>query len=153
MKYSVTREIPFCYGHRLVNYRGKCENLHGHNGRAIVKIEADELDHQGMVVDFVEIKQTIANWINDNLDHKLLMFSEDPLLPVLQEHNEKVFVMECNPTAENIARLIFERAKSEGLAVTEVTVWETENCYATVTCTDSSVPGPRPQTAIANSRA
>ena len=50
--YRVTREIQFCYGHRLLNYDGKCKYMHGHNGRAIIAIEADKLDDRGMVLDF-----------------------------------------------------------------------------------------------------
>ena len=47
--FQVTREIDFCYGHRLLNYEGKCKYLHGHNGRVVITIEAEKLDHRGMV--------------------------------------------------------------------------------------------------------
>ena len=50
--YQVTREIDFCYGHRLLNYDGKCRHLHGHNGRAVLTLAAPELDGLGMVMDF-----------------------------------------------------------------------------------------------------
>ena len=128
--YRVTREIPFCYGHRLLNYDGKCRHLHGHNGRAVISLEAPELDPQGMLVDFSEIKRHVQVWIDENLDHNLLLCQDDPILPLLQERGERVFVMDRNPTAENIARLIFERAVSQGLPVVEVLLWETENCHA-----------------------
>ncbi|MGP0069073.1 MAG: 6-pyruvoyl trahydropterin synthase family protein [Isosphaeraceae bacterium] len=126
--YRVTREIEFCYGHRLLNYDGKCRHLHGHNGRAVITLQGPGLDRCGMLVDFGEIKQKVQEWIDENLDHNLLLCREDPLLPVLLAHDERVFVMDDNPTAENIARLIFERARESGLPVVEVVLWETEHC-------------------------
>jgi len=128
--YRVTREIAFCYGHRLINYVGKCQHLHGHNGRAVIVLEAESLDSRGMLVDFVEIKQKVQRWIDENLDHNMLLCRDDPILPVLIERGERVFVMEANPTAENIARLIYERTAAEGLPVVEVILWETDKCYA-----------------------
>ncbi len=128
--YRVTREIAFCYGHRLLNYQGKCQHLHGHNGRAIIVLQAPGLDDRGMLVDFTEIKRKVQRWIDENIDHTMLLCRDDPILPVLQKHGERVFVMENNPTAENIARLIFERTAAAGLPVVEVVVWETENCHA-----------------------
>lgn len=128
--YRVSREIAFCYGHRLLNYDGKCRHLHGHNGRAVVVLEGLKLDSRGMLVDFVEIKHKVQRWIDENLDHNMLLCRDDPLLPVLQQQGERVFVMDANPTAENIARLIFEHAIREGLPVTEVVVWETDKCHA-----------------------
>jgi 6-pyruvoyltetrahydropterin/6-carboxytetrahydropterin synthase len=128
--YRVTREITFCYGHRLLNYEGKCQHLHGHNGRAIIVLQAHGLDDRGMLVDFTEIKRRVQRWIDENLDHNMLLCRDDPILPVLQKHGERVFVMEDNPTAENIARLIFERTAEAGLPVVEVVVWETETCHA-----------------------
>ena len=128
--YRVAREIAFCYGHRLLNYEGKCRHLHGHNGRAIITLEAPDLDSRGMLVDFSEIKRHVQRWIDENLDHNLLLCREDPLLPILVERGERVFVMDQNPTAENIARLIFDHATEAGLPVVEVTLWETDNCHA-----------------------
>jgi 6-pyruvoyltetrahydropterin/6-carboxytetrahydropterin synthase len=126
--FRVTREVLFCYGHRLLNYQGKCRHLHGHNGRAVITLEGPELDSRGMLVDFVEIKETIQRWIDENLDHNMLLCHDDPLLPVLKERDERVFVMDENPTAENIARLIFNEARELGLPVVEVVLWETEHC-------------------------
>jgi 6-pyruvoyltetrahydropterin/6-carboxytetrahydropterin synthase len=128
--YRVTREIEFCYGHRLLRYEGKCRHLHGHNGRAVIVLEAPALDARGMLVDFTEIKQHVQRWIDENLDHNMLLCRDDPLLPVLQERGERVFVMDANPTAENIARLIYEKAAEAGLPVAEVTLWETASCHA-----------------------
>ena len=129
--YRVTREFDFCYGHRLLNYEGKCRHLHGHNGRAVITLAADALDSRGMLVDFTEIKQTVQRWVDENLDHNLILCREDPVLPMLRAQGERVFVMDENPTAENIARLIFEKAKAAGLPIEEVRLWETAHCHAT----------------------
>jgi 6-pyruvoyltetrahydropterin/6-carboxytetrahydropterin synthase len=128
--YRVTREILFCYGHRLLDYEGKCRFLHGHNGRAVITLEAAELDAKGMLVDFSDIKREVQVWIDENLDHNMLLCRRDPLLPLLRERGERVFVMDENPTAENIARLIFDHARAAHLPVVEVRLWETENCHA-----------------------
>lgn len=128
--FRVSREIEFCYGHRLINYDGKCRHLHGHNGLAVITLEAPELDARGMLVDFGEIKRDVQHWIDENLDHNLLLCQDDPILPVLQEQGERVFVMMTNPTAENIAKLIYDRARDAGLPVVEVLLWETPKCNA-----------------------
>src|SRR5438034_3430985 len=128
--FQVTREIQFCYGHGLLHYDGKCRHLHGHNGRAVITLQADRLDPLGMVMDFTRIKEVVMAWIDDTLDHKMLLHKEDPALPFLRQLGEPVFVMEVNPTAENIARLIYDYAVAQGFPVVEVQLWETEHCYA-----------------------
>jgi 6-pyruvoyltetrahydropterin/6-carboxytetrahydropterin synthase len=129
--YRVTREIRFCYGHRLLDYAGKCRHLHGHNGRAVITLEAPRLDPLGMVVDFTRIKDVVSAWIDDTLDHRMLLREDDPVLPLLREQAEPVYVLAVNPTAENIARLIFDFAAGQGFPVVEVQLWETDHCYAT----------------------
>jgi 6-pyruvoyltetrahydropterin/6-carboxytetrahydropterin synthase len=129
--HRVTREISFCYGHRLLHYDGKCRHLHGHNGRAVITLEADQLDERGMVLDFSELKQVVSSWIDVNLDHKMLLHRDDPVLPALKAQGEPVFVMDVNPTAESIARLIFDFTAARGYPVVEVSLWETDTCYAT----------------------
>lgn len=128
--FSVTREIHFCYGHRLLHYDGKCRHLHGHNGRAVITLETDQLDSLGMVVDFSLLKRTVGTWIDETLDHRMLLHRDDPVLGYLQAQGEPVHVLDVNPTAENIARLIFEHTAARGFPVVEVKLWETENCYA-----------------------
>jgi 6-pyruvoyltetrahydropterin/6-carboxytetrahydropterin synthase len=123
--FSVTQQIHFCYGHRLLLHGGKCAHPHGHNAVAELTFEARELDPLGMVVDFGEIKRTMKAWINDSLDHGMLLQKDDPLVPALEKLREPVFRMEGSPTAENIARLIFEQAKKSGLPIVEVKLWET----------------------------
>src|SRR4051794_6393225 len=107
-----TREIHFFYCHRLLNYDGKCRHLHGHNGRAVIVLEAAARDARGMVADFARIKRVVSTWINDELDHRMLLPRDDPILPLLRQQGEPVFLMDANPTAENIARVIFEYTKS-----------------------------------------
>ncbi len=129
--FKVTKEIHFCYGHRLLNYNGKCRNLHGHNGKAVITLETPELDALGMVIDFSEIKRVIGKWIDETLDHKMILHRDDPIIPELRRLGEPIVLFDTNPTAENIAKVIYERAVETGLPVTEVTLWETENSFAT----------------------
>jgi 6-pyruvoyltetrahydropterin/6-carboxytetrahydropterin synthase len=129
--YRVAREIHFCYGHRLLNYDGKCRHLHGHNGRAVITLAAEDLDALGMVMDFSRIKRVVQGWIDEALDHKMLLCKDDPALLLLRQQGEPVFVMDVNPTAENIARLIYDFAAGQGFPVVEVQLWETEHCHAT----------------------
>jgi 6-pyruvoyltetrahydropterin/6-carboxytetrahydropterin synthase len=129
--FRVTKEIHFCYGHRLLNYDGKCKNLHGHNGKAVVTVESEGLDRLGMVVDFSLIKKVLGRWIDEQLDHRMILHRDDPVLPELRRQGEPVVVVDFNPTAENLAKLIYDQAHSQGLNVTEVTLWETENSFAT----------------------
>jgi 6-pyruvoyltetrahydropterin/6-carboxytetrahydropterin synthase len=128
--YKVTKHILFCYGHRLLNYDGKCKHPHGHNGRVEIELASEKLDHRGMVMDFDEIKQTLKTWIDEALDHKMLLCKDDPLVKVLGELGEPYYLMDSNPTAENIARLIYEHAAAKGFPVSEVKLWETETSYA-----------------------
>jgi len=129
--YRVSREIDFCYGHRLLNYEGKCRYLHGHNGKAVISIESDKLDDRGMVLDFSDIKQVVSKWIDDNLDHRMILNRKDPVVPVLEEMNEPLHLIDSNPTAESIARLIYDYTASQGFPVVEVLLWETPKCFAT----------------------
>jgi 6-pyruvoyltetrahydropterin/6-carboxytetrahydropterin synthase len=129
--FRVTREIHFCYGHRLLQYDGKCKHLHGHNGTAVITLEAPELDRLGMVMDFSHMKRVLQTWIDDALDHKMLLHKTDPVIPHLKQLGEPYFEMDVNPTAENIAKLIFDQARAAGFPVIEVSLWETEACYAT----------------------
>lgn len=130
--YRVTREIDFCYGHRLLDYEGKCRYLHGHNGRAVITIESSQLDHRGMVMDFSDIKRYVSTWIDNHLDHRMILRRDDPAVAALEKLGEPLYLLDVNPTAENIARLIFEVTQREGFPIVEARLWETPNCYATV---------------------
>ncbi len=125
MSYSISRQMDFCYGHRLPNHAGKCRFLHGHNGRVEITIQAETLNEGGMVMDFGEIRSGIETWIDEELDHHTILFREDPLLPILRNAGQKVVEMDAIPTAENIAALIFQKARDMKLNVVRVCVWET----------------------------
>ena len=128
--FTVTEIIEFCYGHRLLRYQGKCAHLHGHNGRVEVVVAAKSLDEQSMVTDFSEINRVVRDFIDQNLDHKLLLHRSDPLAETLRRHDEPLYLMDSDPTAEAIARLICERARAAGLDVSEVRLWETPSSVA-----------------------
>ena len=129
--WKIAKEIHFCYGHRLLNYDGKCRNLHGHNGKAVITLEGPDLDELGMLVDFTEVKRVIGRWIDETLDHRMLLHKDDPVIPELRRQGEPFVELDVNPTAENIARLIFERTAAAGFPVVAVTLWETESSSAT----------------------
>lgn len=129
--FTVTKEIHFSYGHRLLDYDGKCSHPHGHNGILEIEIAADRLDHRGMVVDFDEIKRTLKTWVDQHLDHLMILRKDDPLIALLSKLEEPVHLMDSNPTAENIARVVFEQAKAMGFSVRRVTLWETPGSNAT----------------------
>jgi 6-pyruvoyltetrahydropterin/6-carboxytetrahydropterin synthase len=129
--FRVTREFEFCFGHRLMDYPGKCRHIHGHNAKVSVTLEADSLDRLGMVVDFVEMKRVLAGWLDETFDHTLLLHKDDPLVRTLRDAGEKVLPLDVSPTTENLAKLIFDYAKGRGLPVVEVMLWETPYSYAT----------------------
>src|SRR5258708_491283 len=113
--YSVTKIISFCYGHRLLNYDGKCKFLHGHNGRAEILLETDKLDDRGMVYDFGDVKKLVGGFIDQELDHKMILCDKDSMVALLKERKEPYFLMKENPTAENIAKVIYDFAVSKKL--------------------------------------
>ena len=128
--YTVTKVMHFCYWHRLLHYAGKCRYLHGHNGRAEIELSAKALDRLGMVEDFTKIKRAIQGWIDETLDHKMILCQDDPALAALRKLGEPLFVMTENPTAERLAQLLFEETRRMGFPVASVTLWETESSYA-----------------------
>lgn len=129
--YQVVKEIHFCYGHRLMNYDGKCAHPHGHNGKIEIELEAQKLDERGMVYDFGDIKEIIQKWVDHELDHKMILKKNDPLVKILKDLGEPYFTMDANPTAESLARLVFDYSKSKQLPISRVTFWETPSSSAT----------------------
>ncbi len=128
--YKVTKLISFSYGHRLMDYNGKCAHPHGHNGRVEIDLAADTLDSRGMVVDFDDIKRNIKTWVDEKLDHQMILRKDDPLLSWLKQNKEPYFIMDDNPTAECLAKLIYHMAKEKGFSAVEVRFWETETSFA-----------------------
>ena len=128
--YSVTKRIEFCYGHRLLEYDGICRHPHGHNAVAEIEVGSEELDSRNMVCDFGDIKTIVKGWIDQELDHKMLLRFDDPLVKPLQQLGEPIFILDSNPTVERIARLIFDYTSQQGFPVVRVTVWETPTSFA-----------------------
>lgn len=128
--FKISRQLDFCYGHRLLGHQGKCRFLHGHNARVRVTLQAEKQNELGMVLDFGDIRATLEAWVDAELDHRTLLSRHDPLVPVLQAAGEPIVLFDENPTAENIARLIYQKACEFGLPVCEVRVWETPRCAA-----------------------
>ena len=129
--YQISKEIHFCYGHRLLDYDGKCAHPHGHNGKIVIELEAAALDSRGMVHDFGDVKEIVQKWVDQELDHKMILKKNDPLVKVLQDMTEPYFLMDDNPTAENLAKLIYIFARSKKLPIRSVTFWETISSSAT----------------------
>lgn len=128
--YLVTKRIDFCYGHRLLDYDGVCKHPHGHNALVEVDVRTDSLDSRNMVADFADIKRIVKGWIDRELDHKMILRHDDPLVKPLQQLGEPVYILESNPTVERIARLIFDKAREENINVVAVRVWETPTSIA-----------------------
>lgn len=119
--FEVSVEHTFAAGHALRNYKGKCENVHGHNYRVQVVVRGEKLDETGMLADFVELKRLLRA-ISEPLDHVFL----NDLEPFRTE----------NPSAENIARYICEKmqdglGQTNPVQIAEVKVWETDIQSAT----------------------
>ena len=131
--YSVTKRIDFCYGHRLLDHDGICKHPHGHNAVAEIEVRAETLDRRNMVVDFNDIKRLVKAWIDRELDHRMILRHDDPLVKALQELGEPVYLLDSDPTVERIARLVFDVSREQGLPVNRVTVWETPSSWATYT--------------------
>lgn len=129
--YSVTKRIEFCYGHRLLDYEGMCKHPHGHNAVAEIEIQADALDARNMVADFGDIKRIVKGWVDREIDHRMILRRDDPLVQSLEILGEPVYLLESNPTVERIAQLLYDVSREQGLPVVRVTVWETPTSWAT----------------------
>jgi 6-pyruvoyltetrahydropterin/6-carboxytetrahydropterin synthase len=129
--FRVTTEIHFAYGHRLLDYDGKCAHPHGHNGRVEIELASETLDKADMAVDFTLLKHTVQTWVDQHIDHKMILRRDDPLVPVLAELDEPVYVMDRNPTAESLAQLICEVAAEQRFPVVRVRFWESPTSFAT----------------------
>lgn len=135
---EATRYHDFSYGHTVYQHESKCANIHGHNGRVIFHCAAEELDSVGRVIDFSVIKSTLCQWLEDNWDHRFLVFAEDPRAVSLVELDETVVVVDFNPTAENMAAYLLNvvgptlLAEYEGIKLVKVEFYETRKCSACV---------------------
>jgi 6-pyruvoyltetrahydropterin/6-carboxytetrahydropterin synthase len=120
--YEVSVDETFSAGHALRGYKGKCENVHGHNYKVRVTLAGKELDSVGLLYDFVHLKQVIQVVIG-SLDHRFL--------------NDFAPFDSINPSAENIARYIYDETSKQmkqtenGAGISSITVWETDVTAAT----------------------
>lgn len=117
--YETVVEDMFSSAHRLRHYKGKCENIHGHNWKVQVAVRGSELDATGILIDFTILKTKLRQIILD-LDHKDL--------------NSVNFFKKINPTSENIALYIYRKMeailKKHPVIVSRVTVWESDKQFA-----------------------
>ena len=117
--YELIVQTWFSAAHRLREYQGNCENLHGHNWKLDVRLRSERLDSLGMVADFREIKRLVKGVV-DRLDHQYL--------------NDVQPFTGVNPTTENVARFVYDdlaKTLPGGLTLASVTAWESQNCGAT----------------------
>jgi 6-pyruvoyltetrahydropterin/6-carboxytetrahydropterin synthase len=120
--YEVTVEDSFAAGHYLRDYKGKCENPHGHNYKVRVTLTGPTLDKAGLLLDFKDLKEVMKHVI-DRLDHQML--------------NEIEPFIALNPSAENLAKYFYDQTNgrlksltSGRVAVKDVTIWETDTTTA-----------------------
>ena len=128
--FTITKEVYFCYGHRLMNHPGKCRNLHGHSVKASVSITNTQLNEEGMVCDFSDIKEAVETYVDQHLDHNFLLHKDDPIITALKENNERFMQLDEHPTAEVLSKMIFMHLKNIGFNVSQVVLWETSSAYA-----------------------
>lgn len=126
-------------GHRVVGHEHKCRHLHGHNYRIHFTCTAPELDELGRVIDFGLIKSHLCLWLEDEWDHKMMLWEQDPLLEELHKlvpHD--IVVVPFNPTAEQMAAYLVEvvgprRLEGTGVRLISVRIEETRKCSAVYT--------------------
>ncbi len=128
--FIITKEVYFCYGHRLMNHPGKCRNLHGHSVKASISIKQETLNQQGMVCDFSDVKECVDGFINRLLDHNFLLHKDDPIIPALIANNEQFLPLDEHPTAEVLAKMIYQHVRQQGFNVDQVVLWETASACA-----------------------
>jgi len=121
-------------GHRVARHESKCAMLHGHNYRIHFTIESGRLDNLGRVMDFSVIKRILCEWLEENWDHKFLMWEKDSYYPKLQGI-PGIIAVPFNPTAENMAQYLLEvvgpyALASENVTLTKVVIDETRKCSA-----------------------
>ncbi len=139
MTSTCTRLLDFDYGHKVLNHGngvGKCAMAHGHRGKVEITVGCETLDGLGMVIDFGKIKEVVGGWIDTNWDHTMILHKDDPLnlYPLVLGPRQVYILPEGNPTAENLAKHLYEKAvellKPFSIEVVSIVFWETPNCSA-----------------------
>ena len=134
-KYTVVRKHEIHCGHRVYGHKGKCQFLHGHSYVFHFHCSSDVLNDLGMVVDFGIIKSTLCQWLEDNYDHRMLLWKQDPYAKEISKIDPSVVIVEYNPTAENIANHILNVVapgllNDTGIKLSKVVLEETSKCSA-----------------------
>jgi 6-pyruvoyltetrahydropterin/6-carboxytetrahydropterin synthase len=132
--FAVRKHEIHC-GHRVYQHDGKCKNIHGHSYIIHFYCQAETLNQLGMVVDFGVIKTTLCQWLEDNYDHRLLLWEQDPIAPQLQQIDATTTLVPYNPTAENIALYLIttiapKLLEHTNITVSKIIVEETSKCKA-----------------------
>lgn len=134
MKIQAIRYHDISMGHRVYGHESKCAHLHGHNYRVHFTVEGDQLDAVGRVLDFSDIKSKLCMWLEDNWDHKFLVWSEDPFALTLTGLDPTgVVIVDFNPTAENMGQYIINtvgplQLAGTGCKLVSVQLDETRKC-------------------------
>ena len=138
-KILASRYHDFSTGHRVYQHESKCAHLHGHNYRVHFTIQAPQLDKIGRVLDFSVIKSLLCEWLEENWDHKFLVWEQDPWYPILKKMDpDGTVVVPFNPTAENTGVYLLEvvgpmRLRDTEAELVKVDIEETRKCSVTVT--------------------
>lgn len=133
---TASRFHDISVGHRVYGHESACAHLHGHNYRVHFTVVGD-FDAIGRVLDFSVIKTKLCMWLEDNWDHKFLVWKEDPWGDTLLDLDPEGLVgVDFNPTAENMAKFLVEvigpkQLEGTGCVLSDVTVEETRKCSAT----------------------
>lgn len=138
---KVHRSHEFHMGHRVYQHEGKCAHMHGHAYFITFHCHAPELDAIGRVMDFSVMKDLLVNWVEDNWDHKFMVYERDPLAKILMEHDPLgAIVVPFNPTAENIASFFLSSVgptllEGTGVKLVSIELMETQKCGVTAELT------------------
>ena len=134
---TIVRRVQFCAGHRLCGHEGRCAHAHGHNYVVFLHAASDRLDRVGRVVDFSVLKDRLGGWIETHWDHAFICYKEDDELrkALSALEGQRLFLLDENPTAENMASYLLnvvgpEQLAGTGVRLVRVVLWETENCCA-----------------------
>ncbi|NRB10829.1 MAG: 6-carboxytetrahydropterin synthase QueD [Rickettsiaceae bacterium] len=133
------KRVEFDAGHRVLGHKHKCKYLHGHRYALEVTVSSETLNEIGMVIDFADLKDIIASWINENFDHNVILHKEDKQLGdfISRQTGQNVYYLSVNPTAENIALhlknvILLKLFEGRGFNITKVKLYETPNSYVEV---------------------
>ena len=136
---TCTRRIEFDAAHRILNHESKCKMLHGHRYTLEATFEAKKLDNLGRVIDFGVIREVLGSWIDENFDHNTILSKKDKKLgeKIAEETGQKIFYLDENPTAENIAAFLLKEIcpklfVKKNVKCTKIKLYETPNCYVEI---------------------